>query len=409
MAIAIRPILSALRHNKTGTILIAAQIALTLAIVSNAMYIIRDRLHMIGRPSGVSQEENVLRMDVAVMKDGPDLVVQQKQDEALLRAVPGVVNVIIANQTPLSQSGWNMGITVDRKDPNGVGTAFYMDAGGLVKTLGLKIIAGRDFEASDVVEVDFAKNRDFGRVAIITQALAKKLYPQAENVVGKPLFVGTGDDGDELQIIGVVERLQSPWAQTKENGEFAMLTGLREIASFSHFVIRTEPGASDRVIKDATDALNKAPGGRLVVQSATVARDRNIRYRDDRGVAWMLSLVSILLLVVTASGIVGMATFWVNQRRKQIGIRRAIGASKFEILRYFLTENVLITSAGIALGCGLAIALNQLLVSKLELQKLPLMYLAVGAVILWVIGILAVYLPAKRASDIAPAVATRSV
>jgi putative ABC transport system permease protein len=146
----------------------------------------------------------------------------------------------------------------------------------------------------------------------------------------------------------------------------------------------------------------------LVVNNQTMDKDRFDLYRDDRAVAWMLITVTVLLLLVTASGIVGMATLWVNQRRKQIGVRRALGARRIDVLRYFVTENVMITTGGIVAGLVLAVALNQLLVSQLELTKLPVGYLAVGAVVLWLLGVLAVYGPAWRAASISPAIATRS-
>jgi putative ABC transport system permease protein len=103
-----------------------------------------------------------------------------------------------------------------------------------------------------------------------------------------------------------------------------------------------------------------------------------------------------------------MATLWVNQRRKQIGVRRALGARKVDVLRYFITENFIITSGGVVAGLLLAVGLNQLLVSQLELTKLPILYLAVGSLVLWLVGVAAVYAPAWRASGISPAIATRS-
>jgi len=123
----------------------------------------------------------------------------------------------------------------------------------------------------------------------------------------------------------------------------------------------------------------------------------------------MLVAVSVLLLLVTASGIVGMASLWVTQRRKQIGVRRALGARRVDILRLFLTENMLITSGGVAAGVLLSIGLNQLLVSNLDMSALPLAYLVSGAAIFYVLGVLAVYGPAWRAASISPATATRSI
>jgi putative ABC transport system permease protein len=124
--------------------------------------------------------------------------------------------------------------------------------------------------------------------------------------------------------------------------------------------------------------------------------------------AWLLGAVCMGLLLITALGIVGLASFWVQQRTKQIGIRRALGATRGQILRYFQIENFLIAGIGIALGMLLAFGLNQLLMSKYELPRLPLLYLPAGALILWLLGQLAVLGPARRAAMVPPAIATRS-
>lgn len=125
--------------------------------------------------------------------------------------------------------------------------------------------------------------------------------------------------------------------------------------------------------------------------------------------AWLLTAVIVALLVVTALGIVGLASFWVQQRTRQIGVRRALGATRGQILRYFQTENFLLATLGIFIGMVLAYGLNQLLMGRYELPRLPLVYLPVGAVALWLLGQIAVYWPARRAASVPPALATRSV
>jgi putative ABC transport system permease protein len=124
--------------------------------------------------------------------------------------------------------------------------------------------------------------------------------------------------------------------------------------------------------------------------------------------AWLLVAVATALLVVTALGIIGLASFWVAQRTRQIGVRRALGATRGQILRYFQTENFLLATVGITLGMALAYAINQLLMSKYELPRLPLIYLPVGAVLLWTLGQIAVFWPARKAAAVPPAIATRS-
>jgi putative ABC transport system permease protein len=125
--------------------------------------------------------------------------------------------------------------------------------------------------------------------------------------------------------------------------------------------------------------------------------------------AGLLIGVIVALLGVTALGIVGLASFWVSQRRKQIGVRRALGATRGDILRYFQTENFLIVTFGIALGVVLAIGINLSLMKVFEVSHLPLWYLPVGAIVLWLLGQLAVLAPALRAAAVPPVVATRSV
>jgi len=125
--------------------------------------------------------------------------------------------------------------------------------------------------------------------------------------------------------------------------------------------------------------------------------------------AWMLVIVCVALLVVTALGIVGLASFWVAQRTKQIGVRRALGATRGQILRYFQAENFILATLGIVIGMLLAYAINQLLMGKYELPRLPAIYLPVGALVLWLLGQASVFGPARRAAAVPPAVATRSV
>ena len=125
--------------------------------------------------------------------------------------------------------------------------------------------------------------------------------------------------------------------------------------------------------------------------------------------AYLLIGVSIALLVITALGIVGLASFWVQQRTREIGIRRALGATKTDIVRYFQTENFILATAGIVLGMALAYGINLWLMSKYQMPRLPAVFLPIGAGLLWFLGQIAVLGPALRASTIPPAIATRSV
>jgi putative ABC transport system permease protein len=410
----IRPILSAMLRSKTGAILIAAQVALTLGILCNALYIVNDRLQLANRPSGVV-EDDVFMLSLSPFRKVTDVKGMQLDDEAALRKIPGVKSVTWTNQVPLGRSSSNTGFATrrDQSPDSTIVATTYDGPGSFVDTLGLKFVEGRDLNANDVIDVGPDTADNIPRTAIITEALAKKLYPDAKSALGKQMFYSTGESAKVSTIVGVVERLQTPAAQSApENegkGEFSVIYPIRELDQYTQYLVRTEPGQRARVIADAEKALSTRMDGRVLLPTFTMNELREKRYRADHALAGMLISVVVLLLLVTASGIVGMASLWVNQRRKQIGVRRALGARRFDILRYFLTENLMVTTGGIVGGIAMALGLNQLLVSKLELQRLPLGYLGFGMLALWTLGLLAVLGPAWRAARVPPAVATRSV
>lgn len=407
----IRPILSALLRNKTGAILVALQVALSLAILANALHIVSERRHMSARPSGVADEHAVFSVSVRNLSSGgpEQQLATQKREAETIRAVPGVVSVANINQIPLSQSGWNNSVAVDRKQVDETApSSFYFSPDSIIKTWGLKLVEGRDFLPGEYMDIDNNSDAVPGQV-IITKALAEKMWP-GQPATGKNMYFGTGEEAIEVRVVGVVERLQTQNAEVTPRGEYASIVPMRQYGGYpgALYTIRAEPGQRERVIREVEAALRKATPTPVILESITLDQHRKDRYRADMALSWTLVTVSVLLLLITASGIVGMASLWVTQRRKQIGVRRALGARKADILRYFITENFMITSAGVVGGVLLGVALNQLLVTKLEMARLPLAYLVTGGVVFWLLGVIAVYGPAWRAASISPALATRS-
>ncbi|MRW90888.1 FtsX-like permease family protein [Duganella sp. FT80W] len=408
----IRPILSALLRNKTGPILVAVQVALSLAILTNALHIVQLRQAVMARPSGIANEQDVFGLWVQHIKVLPHeaSLASQKAELTTIRSVAGVQSVAETTQLPLTRSGNYRGLSTDRKQLNAIATASNFYTGdSLVKTWGLQLTEGRDFFPAEVPEVDQTVSKEEPTVTIITRVLGEKLWPGATSFAGKTLLVGAGAEARELRVVGVVEKLQTPGAQLGDRGEQSMIVPLRFTGDSGYtYTVRAEPGQLDRVMKETEAALRAATPEALIIKTRSMTEYRNIRYRADNALAWMLVTVSVLLLLITASGIVGMASLWVTQRRKQIGVRRALGARRIDIMRYFLTENFMITSAGVGAGVLLALGLNQLLVSKLEMARLPVGYLLTGAGMLWALGLIAVYGPAWRAASISPATATRT-
>ncbi|EQD63774.1 ABC transporter permease, partial [mine drainage metagenome] len=122
----------------------------------------------------------------------------------------------------------------------------------------------------------------------------------------------------------------------------------------------------------------------------------------------ILMAITAVLLAITALGVSGLASFWVQQRTRQIGTRRALGATRGAVLRHFQAENFVIASMGVALGAALTLGINQLLMQHFAQPRLPLLYVAWGALSMWVLGQLAVLGPALRAARVPPTAAMRS-
>ncbi|KRG71369.1 ABC transporter permease [Stenotrophomonas terrae] len=404
----IRPILSTLSRHKTAAALIVLEIALSCAIICNALFIVSQRIDNMQQTSGID-ENKLIEIGLSGIGKQVDGDARTAEDIATLRAIPGVENVAIINQLPFQGGSWNTSLAASPEpEAQSVNGAQYTIGENTLKTLGLKLIAGRDFNADEYMsndKLEKEQNLESVRLSVIlSEPMAKQLFPDGA-AVGKTLYMAN----IPVTVVGVVQTLLRPNNQNN-NRTYSLLFPVRmNYANGGRFVIRvTDPARRDEVLKQALATLDKNDPNRLVWSKQTVDEKRAKYFADDRDMIGLLLIVSGLLLLVTALGIIGLASFWVQQRTKQIGIRRALGATRAQILRYFQTENFLLAGIGIVVGMLLAYMLNQWLMGRYELPRLPLMYLPVGAVLLWLLGQIAVFGPARKAASIPPAVATRS-
>ncbi|MCE9576887.1 MAG: ABC transporter permease [Deltaproteobacteria bacterium] len=398
------PILSTLRRHRTAATLVVLEIALTCAIVSNAVFLIRERLARMDTPSGVVEEE-LVRVRLIGIGQTADAAALTAQDLVALRAIPGVKSVASTNQVPFGNSGWNSSVSSIPDDVSGSTTAsLYMGTQDLLETWGVRLIAGRDFTPEEYVDAD-AKDAKVSS-AIVTRALAERLFP-GQSPLGRTLYLGS----DPETIVGVIDELARPNDRNgPESAAYSMVLPLSiSYTTGGTYLIRVEPGRGGEVLAAVDATLTKVAANRIFTHLESLTEVRDSYFRKDRSMAYLLIGVSLALLIITALGIVGLASFWVQQRTRQIGIRRALGASRGDILRYFLLENFILATMGIVVGMGLAYALNHWLMDAYAVPRLPATVLPIGAVALWLLGQLAVLAPALRAARISPAIATRSV
>ncbi|HET9033406.1 MAG TPA: FtsX-like permease family protein [Dokdonella sp.] len=401
----IRPIFSALMRSKVSMILIGVQVALTLAIVCNALFIIGQRLDHMARPSGMN-ETDTFYFSSTGFGQGFDALASAREDLAMLRQMPGVANATPTNTVPMSGGGWNTGLSLKPGQKTSTAdTAIYLVDEKALDSFGVKLVAGRDFKPEEVQDVVFGDRLQPSAI-IVTQALADKLFPDGD-ALGKEIYMG--DEPPTSRIVGIVERLQQPWMDSDSIDYSTFAPAYMAFGNSVRYLVRTEPGRRDEVMKEVEKKLSGSNTSRIIGKVRSMEETRDEAYAGDRAMAIILAAVIVSLLAITALGIVGMASFWVAQRTRQIGTRRALGASRSDILRYFQTENFIITTMGLIVGAVLAYGFSLWMMQAYQSPRLPWYYVPIGFICLWSLGQLAVLGPAMRASRVSPAVATRSV
>ena len=400
----IRPILSAMTRNKTGTVLVALQIAVTLAVIFNAVFIEHQRVKFNNRDSGMAIDNLIVASSTGF---APDYAQQATvaADLELLRSLPGVRSVTPSRSIPLSGSGSATGYAPSPEEGIEDVTANYyqMDENAL-ETLGVKLKAGRNFRAEEVVRLEDATGH-IPTMALVTDAFARKLFPDVADPVGRLMYQSPTQP---VEIMGIIEKMHGAWVSW---GDLDHVVIYPKVTDGPHvrYLVNVDAERLEELIPVIEDSLAASNTGRLINRvgpfSEVVART----YSSDRGMAIALTVVVAMLITVTALGIVGLAAFNVRQRTKQIGTRRAVGARRSDILRYFLAENWLMTTAGVIVGVALTMLLNYHLATEYSLDKLDPLYVPAGMLAMWGLGLLAVLGPARRASMISPAIATRTV
>jgi putative ABC transport system permease protein len=334
----IRSLLSALKRNKTGPLLVSAQVAITLALLVNVAYIVQQRVEMVSKPSGLDLD-NMFWIATGVSSKDYNYAAAVKADLAYLNSLPGVIAATTINNLPQTGAitGLPFAATLEALErPNGgTGGEVYLGTDKFLDALGLKLVAGQNFDPEAVrpPAADFsAALGDWAQEVIITRAMAKKLYADG-NAVGKPIFVGLVNKSST--IVGIVDFMRAQPA----SGEFESFVTQVVIAPViapgpnSLYVVRAKPGQRAAVMRQLEKTFADLQPGRFVSRMEDYTRTADGIRQETRSSAIILAVVALFVLAVTVVGISGLAAFNVTTRTKQLGIRRAIGARKYHILR----------------------------------------------------------------------------
>ena len=407
----IRPILASLRKHRIPALLIVLEIALACAVLCNAVFMISQRVNDIRLPSAIDEQGLV----AVTLRGTDDKLVGSDipRNLAALRGIAGVQQAAVTSSLPLSTNnwGWSFGVNADSVVTNqkNINVSLYFISEGGDKALGLHMLQGRFFNADELADSKFdTAPLPETHVVVMTRAAAENFWP-GQSALGKTIY----SKPFYYTVVGVVEDVLRPNVYTQNTRKsydavYFPMSAAGSKGALSYYILRGAPQDRDRIMREAEQKLAELNPG-AVAKGQIYVDIREKYFANMSSMAWMLVLVCVVMLAVTAFGIVGLTSFWVGQRRRQIGIRRAVGATRGHIMQYFQTENLLLTTAGVVIGMALAFGINVYLMQHYEMSRMPWYYLPGGALSLWLLGQASVFGPAQKAASVPPVVATRSV
>lgn len=399
------PIIKSLWRSRIGPLLIVLQLALSIAIVSNALFFIQQRFEHISRPTGFAHSE--LTKLNSKQSDGDDSIESAiARDIAALEAVAGLQQAAPIGSVPFSNAGprWSMSDKrMGAPDANvSQASIIETDHRGL-NVLGLELVAGRNFHAEEVHYFPPTRPPSSGFI-ILTESMAASLFLDRA-AVGETVYLF--GEVPHL-VVGVVKDFLGI-APNSENPYHNVLVSMRADSGSFYYLLRSRSEDRQTVLGKAILELRALDARRVINHEATVEEMMDIHYGSDRAMIIILSIVIVILIFINMLGIVGITTFWVNQRRRQIGIRRALGATRRAIVRYFLLENVILVVGATIVGGMIAFWASQYLVRHHAFELLPWPYIPLVGMSVLAVTVVSATVPAFRAARISPqeAVANR--
>ena len=396
------PIIKALFKEKLVPFLLILQIAVTFMVMVNAVNMISEREKLMSRPTGVD-EENAFYVLTNLQGPAENYIANLSHDLASLRAIEGVEAVSPLNGVPLGLWGNYTSVypNLDTEYPIDV-AGYYGSDEHIVENLGLTLIAGDNLTLSDTT-ITANGGHNISSNILITKAFAELVSPEDwRQAVGQTVYTSNTPQ----RIKGIVEAMQGAWPRWYGvNG--SIIYPVIEVNNTIRYFVRAEPGQLDNIMEEVNKVLLNTPG-RVIEKMLTMEEVRLRAYKDDNASSKLLISVCIGLLLATSLGIYGQARFSVNRRKRQIGTRRALGASRGQVMRFFMLENAVVSITGLVIGFIAALSLSEQFVQHFGLTPVPLPYLLSGMAALFVLGQLSVSYPALQASRVEPAIATRS-
>jgi putative ABC transport system permease protein len=388
-------IIKSLLRRKVVTALLLLQLAVTLGLVVNSLLLASAAKELVEQPTGLALEQ-ILTVRVKptskAMRVEPALSEVINRQLAAVRQIPGVEAAEYLNQIPLRQGGSNRNIfEIDRQDETNVDSVpYYNTSEQILQVLGVKLITGRL-----LTQLDRGTEN-----TLLTEKLAKQLFAE-QNPVGKATNNGT--------VVGVVSDFYSQrYASDPFYGQITF-AALERVEQGYQLIIRVAPGQSEVVRQQLTDVIRNAEPEMDIGTVMRMDENRDEVFRSEIGLATLLAVLSGLMLLVAMISAYSHAHFHALQMQKEVGIKRALGASKARVLLDVLSESWLTTAIGAGFGILVCYGLNISLAKVISIPAVPVWLPLLTMVLLLLCVTLATWYPARIATRISPATATKTL
>ncbi len=389
---------------RLGRVLMVAQLSLSLLLLIGAGLLVRSLMNLKGLDPGFQREEVlVLVLDPRASGYGNDRMKLLNLYRSLLErveAVPGVRVASIGNHAYFGSGDSRRSVSYEGHAPGSNGDRPYLlkVTHRFIPTLGLRLLAGRDFQPQD--------DEKSPRVAIVSDSIAKRFF-SGQNAVGRRLsFSERFDPAGAVEIAGVVK--ETKYDDLKADAPLALYVPLyQDLTNRVDLQIRTvgDPDGLVPRIREAVQEVDRNLRIRLVASLDRLVDDSIVQ---DRLITHLSGFFALLALALSAVGLYGVTTYGVARRTGEIGIRMALGARGNDILWMVLREAVSLAFIGATLGVLSSLASMRLIRSLLfGLSPTDVLSIPTATIVLFSVVLLATYFPARRASQVDPIVALR--
>jgi predicted permease len=375
-------------------VLVIGQIAVSLVLLIGAGLFVRGLQRARSTDLGFDQKTLVV-MSLDLTTQGYDearAATLYAQLSERLKALPSIKSVSLAQVAPFA------GVRETTIDIEGGGSSLSVGANEVsaeyFQTLGVPVRRGRTFTEEDV--------RSGAAPAVISQAMANRFWPGVDPI-GKR-FKDNG--GLTHEIMGVVADVSSRQVGSLDGPSFYTPVSPARTSGLS-FILRTNENLSASVsaVREAARSLDKD----AFVSVAPLEENVSRMLEPARMSAWFSGTVSLLALLIAATGIYGMLSYHVVERTSEIGIRMALGAQRRNVLLLIVSDGMKLAAIGTAIGVAAAFALTKLMASLLVgIDGTDALTFATVSISALAVALLACYIPARRATKVNPLIALRS-